>query len=379
VRRSQLEHELVLVTEVHHLLVPGRAGRPVAFDVRRSGRVRRRRASERRRAVLPLPRDEPCDEHATYCSLYPLDRLTVDDLTVSRLRAAFAEYAVGHAKASINRCWSTWNQLLVFLVAEGHRDGNPMPAVAKAKLPRRLPKPLTGEDTPERLLEAAATGRRRARNPWPERDLAVLATLLLTGLRSAELLDLRLDSLAGRPGERRLHVIGKGGRARSVPVEPPLEAVLDIYLAARRGRFPHRRLARPAPLFVDTRGQPLRRGGLQYLVGTTLRWAGLNDRRARGTLVHALRHTTATRLAEDGATATEIMNLLGHASLTTSQAYIDATAREQREAVRANRTYHVLAQLTGTDDAPPGDRSDRPRPATQPGSGGDAGESGACP
>jgi site-specific recombinase XerD len=65
--------------------------------------------------------------------------------------------------------------------------------------------------------------------------------------------------------------------------------------------------------------------------------------------VHALRHTFATRLAEDGATATEIMNLLGHASLTTSQAYIDATAREQRAAARANRTYRALAQLTDVD------------------------------
>jgi len=114
----------------------------------------------------------------------PLERLTVDDLTVSALRSAFADYAEGHAKASINRCWSTWNQLFTFLVAEGHRDGNPMPAIAKAKLGRRLPKPLTGEDTPEQLLAAAATGRRRARNPWPERDLAVLAVLLLTGLFS---------------------------------------------------------------------------------------------------------------------------------------------------------------------------------------------------
>jgi len=87
------------------------------------------------------------------------------------------------------------------------------------------------------------------------------------------------------------------------------------------------------------------------LVGTTLRWAGLNDRRARGALVHALRHTFATLLAEDGATATEIMNLLGHASLTTSQAYIDATAREQREAARANRTYRALAELTDTHRA----------------------------
>jgi site-specific recombinase XerD len=67
----------------------------------------------------------------------------------------------------------------------------------------------------------------------------------------------------------------------------------------------------------------------------------------RGALVHALRHTFATRLAEDGATATEIQRLLGHASLNTSQGYIDATAQEQRAAAKANRTYQTVERLTG--------------------------------
>jgi site-specific recombinase XerD len=62
-------------------------------------------------------------------------------------------------------------------------------------------------------------------------------------------------------------------------------------------------------------------------------------------LVHALRHTFATRLAEDGASATEIQRLLGHASLNTSQGYIDATAQEQRAAARANRIYQTLERL----------------------------------
>jgi site-specific recombinase XerD len=61
--------------------------------------------------------------------------------------------------------------------------------------------------------------------------------------------------------------------------------------------------------------------------------------------LHALRHTFATRLAEDGASAAEIMVLLGHANLATSQNYIDATGREQRAAVSASRTYRVLGEL----------------------------------
>jgi site-specific recombinase XerD len=62
-------------------------------------------------------------------------------------------------------------------------------------------------------------------------------------------------------------------------------------------------------------------------------------------MVHALRHTFATRLAEDGATATEIQALLGHESLNTSQGYIDATANGTRQAARANRTYRALDRI----------------------------------
>ena len=274
----------------------------------------------------------------------PLPRLGVDQLDAGVLRSAFAAFARPRAAASVSRAWSTWNQFFGFLVADGVVPGNPMPAVQRPRTPPRLPKPLAGERTPEELLEAVASGGRRARDPWPERDLAVLALLLCTGLRSAELLSLTVGSLAGRPGERRLHVVGKGGVTRSVPVEAPLEVLLDSYLVTRGRRFGGRP-ARSAPLFVDAHGAALRRGGLQYLVRQCYRHAGVHDRVAHGTLVHALRHTFATRLAEDGATATEIMRLLGHSSINASQAYIDSTNREQRAAAAANRTYRSVERL----------------------------------
>src|ERR1051325_4274396 len=71
----------------------------------------------------------------------------------------------------------------------------------------------------------------------------------------------------------------------------------------------------------------------------------ITDRVPRGAQLHALRHTFATRLAEDGANASEIMRLLGHASLATSQSYIEVTAEQQRAAVQANRTNRVLREL----------------------------------
>lgn len=274
-----------------------------------------------------------------------LAALAVDELTGPLLRAAFAAFAEPRSAASVARAWSTWNQFFTFLVADGIAGGNPMPAVERPRIRRRGPKPLHGEDTPEQLLQAVLAGARKARDPWPERDLVVLSLGLLAGLRLSEMLGLRLDSLAGRTGERRLQVLGKGEKIRSVPIEPALEHLIALYLQTRLLRSGQRTLPRDAPLLVDTRCRALQRGGAQYLVRQCYRHAGIHDRVPRGALVHALRHTFATRLAEDGATASEIMTLLGHASITTSQNYIDATAREQREAVRSNRTYRTLEQL----------------------------------
>ncbi|WP_344977014.1 tyrosine-type recombinase/integrase [Salinactinospora qingdaonensis] len=272
------------------------------------------------------------------------EQVRLADLTTAVMRQAFARFATRRAASSVTRAWSTWNGFFAFLVSEAMVEGNPMSAVQRPRTAPREPKPLLGEDTPERLLEALAAGCRKARDPWPERDLAVLALALLTGMRSAELLALRLDSLGGRPGERRIRVVGKGERTRSIPIEEPLEALIQQYLRTRRERFGVA-LAGDDALLVDNRGAALRRGGLQYLVRQCYRHAGVNDRVAKGTLVHALRHTFATRLAEDGASVTEIMRLLGHASLNSSQSYIDVTAAAQREAARSNRTYGVLGRL----------------------------------
>ena len=272
-------------------------------------------------------------------------QLPVEQVTASALRSAFARHAATRSASSVTRSWSTWNGFYGFLVVEGVVPGNPMPVVPKPRTISGAPKPLQGEETPERLLRMVSQGARRARNPWPERDLADVATLLCTGVRSAELLELTVASLAGPRGDRRLHVRGKGGKNRSIPIENALDDVVEAYLATRRARF-GQRLPGNEALFVDHRGDPLRRGGLHYLVRQSLRAAGVSDRVQRGAMVHALRHTFATRLAEDGASAAEIAKLLGHASINSSQTYIDVTAREQRLSVRANRTHRVLGELS---------------------------------
>ncbi|WP_028647669.1 tyrosine-type recombinase/integrase [Nocardiopsis sp. CNT312] len=327
--------ELVALEAVERYLVARGAAKPSAHTV----------AAYRRdlRGVLE------CVARVLGCGV---QEVAVGVLDASVLRAAFAEFAADRAASSVVRAWSTWNGFFGFWVSEGVVGGNPMPAVPRPRVRPSGPKPLMGEDTPERLLEALARGARRGRDPWPERDLAVLALALLTGMRSAEMLALRVDSVGGRPGERRIRVVGKGGGERVLPIEVPLEALLEAYLVSRRERFGAVR--GEDPLWVDRRGQGLRRGGLQYLVRQCYRHAGVHDRVVRGTLVHALRHTFATRLAEDGASVSEIMRLLGHASVASSQAYIEVTARAQREAAGVNRTYGVVRRLAGGGERAPG-------------------------
>jgi site-specific recombinase XerD len=294
-----------------------------------------------RRDLLAISRLVADDPHHPL----PLTRLRLAHLTPRALRAAFARFAADRAVASIHRAWSTWNGFFGFLVADGTMPGNPMQAVDRPRVPPPAPKPLRGPDTPEQLLTAVARTDHRQRHPWPERDLVVVALGLCAGLRLSELLALRVGSVTGRPGERRIQVAGKGGQPRTVPVEPELDAVVTGYLDSRRHRFGARSVTADSPLLVDRHGSPMRRGGLQYLAGSCYRRAGITDRVPRGAQLHALRHTFATRLAEDGANAAEIMRLLGHASLATSQNYIDVTADQERAAVRANRTNRVLGQV----------------------------------
>ncbi len=269
--------------------------------------------------------------------------LDFDQIQVIDLRYAFAEISEQSA-STISRTWSTWNQLFSFAVAEQHVSGNPMAAIQKPRVRAGRPKAIAGDDSVERLLQAAAKGRKTARDPWPERDLAAITVLITCGLRLSELLELRLRSIDGPPGERVIGVRGKGNKERTVPLEPEVEAILARYLETRQQRM-GRRLRLDDALIVDNAGEPMRRGGLQYMVDALYREAGIRSRVPAGALVHALRHTFATSLARNGASGTELQRLLGHESLATTQRYVDATAREIRDAARSNDAYAALQRV----------------------------------
>jgi integrase/recombinase XerD len=266
-----------------------------------------------------------------------LERVAVADLTRPALRAAFASWAGDHAAASVRRAHSAWSNLFDFLVAEGILDGNPMAAVPKPKTPVVLPRSIRARDAIARLLAVAVEPDPRSRQRWPARDLAVVATFCVTGIREAEAVGLDIGSLSGEPGARRLEVVGKGGKARPIPIDPVLDEVLSAYQKERAARFPKHDLDHPGtPLFVDVRGRRLSVDQVRYLVDRLYVRAGIRAQVPSGALVHALRHTFATAALEAGADVVELQELLGHASLETTRRYLSATGQGLRHVIQAH-------------------------------------------
>ena len=265
------------------------------------------------------------------------ETLNLEQLTKDALRDAFASWADDHAKSSVMRAWSTWNGFFRFLVEEDLVEGNPMAAIRRPKPGRSQVKNIKGDGYVPRLLEAAATPAETDRKPWPERDLAVMATLLLTGLRLGELISLTVGSFDGGPGGRVVTVVGKGDKAREVPIDDALDGVIERYLRTRADRFPRHDLQRPdTPLFVHHDGRAMTRDHVQYVVQKIYRRAGVRASVPKGALVHALRHTFATDALRGGASVLEAQRLLGHASLNTTQRSLEATGDELRQAVNAH-------------------------------------------
>jgi site-specific recombinase XerD len=283
-----------------------------------------------------------------------IESLAVDDLSKANMRSAFALYSEDHSKASILRAHSTWRQFFDFLVMDGVVEGSPMAAINRPKSDERKPKPLDGwdEDTVQRLLASIIAGERKGHHAWPELELAIVALLLSTGVRTSELLAMNVNAVEGKPGEQVIRVIGKGAKPRTIPVESEIDLILGRYLESRKARYSGWKPKPTNPLFVSPRrvtsnetkegGERLSERQLHYLLEQVLAAAGLGNRRHKGAMAHAFRHTYGTTLAADGAPVAAIRKLMGHSSINTSQGYIDSLAREERSVAARNRVYDAL-------------------------------------
>ena len=181
-----------------------------------------------------------------------------------------------------------------------------LPRTRAPKRPRTLPRPAA----PDEVVELAETAAEAASSPWiGSRDLAILLLLYGAGLRVAEALSLTADIL---PLGSTLRVTGKRSKTRVVPVVEAVREAIDDYV--RQCPYP---LRGSVPLFVGARGGPLNSDLVRRAVASARRRLGLPE-----TLTpHALRHSFATHLLARGADLRALQELLGHASLSSTQIY----------------------------------------------------------
>lgn len=229
--------------------------------------------------------------------------------------------AEGVGGRSLMRALAGLRSFARHLEREGHGTVAALGAVRSPKVERRLPRPV-----PIAAARAMTQSDLRAgetREPWVlARDAAVLALLYGSGLRISEALGLsRRD--APVPGTEAVTVTGKGDKQRMVPILPVVAEAVAAYLRV----CPHP-LASEGPLFVGVKGGPLSPRIIQYAVASMRAALGLPD----SATPHALRHSFATHLLARRGEIRAIQELLGHASLSTTQLYTKVDAARLMDA-----------------------------------------------
>jgi site-specific recombinase XerD len=227
----------------------------------------------------------------------------------------------GAAPATVARKLAAIRGLFDFLVRTERIGQNPADLVSSPKREDKLPRVLNGEQV-RSLLE-----RIPARTPLELRDRAMLELAYSCGLRSEEIVNLDRDSFDFE--SEQLRVLGKGSKERLLPVGEPAQRALRRYLD--RGRRALATDPREPALFVSKSGRRLSGSDVTRRLALWVREAAL----AAGISPHSLRHSFATHLLEGGADLRVIQELLGHASISTTQVYTRVDAARLREAYAA--------------------------------------------
>lgn len=250
-----------------------------------------------------------------------LDLPSVDALFLRRYLARLKEQ--GYGKRSIARKQASLRTFFKFLLEQGGLQRNPAADFATVKLERSLPGFLYQDEVA--ALLAAPDGSVLGR-----RDVALLETLYATGLRVSELVNLNLTDVDYSIGF--VQVVGKGGKERFVPLGSVAIQRLGEYLEkarpilAEKGERRGEREARRA-LFLNKNGGRLSVRGVARILDKYVELLALNRR----VTPHTLRHSFATHLLEGGADLRAVQEMLGHASVSTTQIYTHVTKKRLRE------------------------------------------------
>jgi integrase/recombinase XerC len=238
-------------------------------------------------------------------------------LDVVELRAHLAALHGRNDASSIARKLSSLRAFFRFLVKKGELEDNPAALLRSPKRKKALPRALSVDDA-FRLVEGAGSGGKDPLGPLAARDRAIAEVLYGAGVRVSECCGLDLADVERQGADAALLRIrrGKGNKTRIVPLGQKGVAALDAYLAIRPSLLAADGEQDPDALFLSVRGRRLGPRSVQQNVHRDVLATGAPD-----ATPHALRHSFATHLLDGGADLRAIQELLGHASLSSTQVY----------------------------------------------------------
>ncbi|MGZ5926143.1 MAG: tyrosine recombinase XerC [Rhizomicrobium sp.] len=258
---------------------------------------------------------------------------TVNEHALAKLRPADIRAFIatrrsqGLGAGGVQRALAGIRSFYKFLAREGILENAAPRAVRTPRIKRGLPRPLSEVDAARAIEEAGEHDVE-----WlGARDAALLTLLYGAGLRISEALSLKRGDV---PLAETLTILGKGRKERVVPVLPLLKDAIDDYAA----KIPFTG-APSAPLFLSRRGKPMSPREAQSLMQKLRGRLGLTERATP----HALRHSFATHLLQGGGDLRSVQELLGHASLSTTQTY---TAIDMRQLMETYQNAHPRGKLT---------------------------------
>ncbi|HBO69888.1 MAG TPA: tyrosine recombinase XerC [Deltaproteobacteria bacterium] len=261
-------------------------------------------------------------------------------VTPAELRRYLASRHPGRKGSTIARKIAAVRSFFSFLIVQGEMRGNPAEGLASPRRETRLPGFLPVDEMLDLLRAVQPEGWRG------KRDAAILELLYSSGLRVGELVSLRRSDLSLEEGTVR--VPGKGRKVRVVPVGEQARAALAGYLDGSPFSMRDAEEGWNAPLFRNARGGGLTARSVARILSRSLERAGIG----RHLSPHGIRHSFATHLLESGADLRAIQEMLGHASLSTTQRYARVNVSHL---VRAYEEAHPMA-------AGPRGRGERPGP-----------------
>ena len=249
----------------------------------------------------------------------------VDHRTLRRFAAVLSER--GNSRSTVARKLAAVRAFYRHLVARGELEGSPADLVASPKRDSYLPRVLRADEVAA-VLDAIPQS-----TPLEARDRAMFELAYAAGLRAEEIVNLDLADMD--PDGEELRVTGKGGKTRVVPAGEPAWRALERYVERVRPRLADRAHDDPA-LFLSRTGRRLSTSDVRRRLTLATRRAAAGA----GISPHTLRHSFATHLLEGGADLRAIQELLGHASISTTQTY---TRIESKRLRRVYREAHPRA------------------------------------